>query len=76
VVRAGLEPATYGLKDAAQALAAIVLANDEVQLAQRIFGGGRLTIAYAVELAERMVSTSPEDTEQSSRADVGNSRAI
>jgi hypothetical protein len=96
VGRAGLEPATYGLKghsdheqvrgvnpdlilsgsfvarrvlelaasrdpevvDAAQALAAIVLAREEVRLARQIVDGGPLVVVHAVELAERIFACS------------------
>jgi len=44
--------------DAARGLAAIVLAGDEVRLARKIGEGGRLAIAHAVELAERLLASS------------------
>jgi hypothetical protein len=42
--------------DAARGLAALVLAGDDVRLAQKVAEGGRWAIVHAVELAERMLS--------------------
>ena len=96
VGRAGIEPATYGLKvlidpeelrgfnpprypvgtfvarrvlelaaskdagvvEAARALAAIVLAGDEVRLARKVVEGGTFAVVHAVELAELVLARS------------------
>jgi hypothetical protein len=42
--------------EAARALASIVLAGDDVRLAEKIIEGGRFTAIHAVQLAERMLS--------------------
>jgi hypothetical protein len=44
-----------GMVEAARALAAMVLAGEDVRLARKIAEGGRLTITHAVELAERVL---------------------
>jgi hypothetical protein len=45
--------------EAAQELAGIVLARDEVRLAQKVVQGGRFAVVHAVELAQRILSLSP-----------------
>ena len=47
-----------GVLEAARALAAIVLASDDVRLARKVVEGGTFAVVHAVELAELVLARS------------------